>query len=377
MRKAVLSVVAVLAVVAAGLVAWQVFGPGLFGGGEQVGGQGGRPPPEVRVVPARTGTIAVTAESVGTLEASEQVELTSTVAGRITDILFREGEPVEAGELLVRLDSEEEEAALLEARARLREARRQLERAEELAGEGYTPVAELDERRARAQTAAASVATAEAQLADRTIKAPFAGRAGLRQVSVGALITPGTPITTLVSVNPIELQFDVPGTLLWRVESGLPVLATQPGVPDRTIEGEVTAVDSSIHPDTRTITLQAQIPNGDGALLPGQFVNVELVLERRESVVVPEEAIVLEGTDTYVYVVGDDDVVSRTAVKTGERRPGEVEIRSGVEPGKRVVVAGLQGISDGQKVRPRPADGQRRSDGQPMMSGAGRAPVGG
>jgi membrane fusion protein (multidrug efflux system) len=374
-----LAVVIALAAVGAGL--WYAGAPqwlGLAGGG---GGQGReRPPAPVTVAQARSGEIAVTVQSVGTLEASQSVVVTSEVTGRVEEIAFSEGEMVAEGDLLVRLEAREQRADLSEARARLTESRRSLARARELAEDGYATQARVDELIAQTEAAAAAVERAQAAIGDREITAPFTGLAGLRRIDEGAYISPDQPITTLVQLDPIDLVFDVPATLLPRIDTGLPVRARH-GEDGPTFEGTLTAIDSDVQPATRTIALQAGLANADGYLRPGMFLTARLVLETRtDAVIVPEEAILLEGADRYVFVVDEDDTVHRRRVDIGERRPGEAEVLEGVRAGERVVVGGLQVISDGQTVRPQPAgegeeagEGQTPAEGPPPQDGDGDA----
>jgi len=379
-RKSLSVTLAVLiAIVAVGAGLWFAGAPqwlGLTGG--DGGGRGGeRPPAPVTVVEAGTGEIAVTVQSVGTLEASQSVVVTSEVAGRVAEIAFAEGEMVSEGDLLVRLEAREQQADLSEARARLVESERSLARARALAEDGYATQARVDELIAQAEAAAAAVERAQAAIEDREITASFTGLTGLRRIDEGAYISPDQPITTLVALDPIDLVFDVPATLLPRIDTGLPVRARH-GEDGRVFEGTLTAIDSDVQPATRTIALQAGLANADGYLRPGMFLTAGLVLETREdAVIVPEEAILLEGEGHFVFVVGEDDTVDRRRVEIGQRRPGEVEIREGVQPGERVVVAGLQTVSDGQTVRPQPRGADAGEDADEDAGGPGRPPADG
>lgn len=310
----------------------------------------------VNVAKSQRREIRITVEAIGTLRAKEQVILTSQVSGLVQEIHFQEGQWVDQGDLLVELDAEHEQAELAEAVAERDEARRQYQRGQELRRERVISQSRYDELKASYETAQARVNVAQAELNDRQIVAPFAGVIGLRQISPGALLEPGDPVATLNTVDPIDLEFNVPSELLPRLTPGLAVIAQAEGFAGQRFEGELIFIDTRIHPDTRSVTLKAELPNPEGLLRPGLFMTVELVLETREdAIVVPEEALLLQGQDKYVFVVQDDGTVSRTLVETGERRRGIVEIRSGVEAGSQVVVGGLQKIGDGQKVRPTPA----------------------
>jgi len=354
-------------------VAWHLTGdgPGLLA---ERGGEGprGRPPLTVETVEAARDTVEVAIESIGTVEPRERVTLTSEVSGRIKSIQFEEGEAVSAGDLLVELYARQERAALTAAQAQYEEARRQHERALELREDGHISEARVDERRAALESADADLEAARVHLADHKILAPFDGRIGLRQVSPGAWVEPATPIATLSMADPVDLQFDVDQSLRPDLRTGMKVEARTEAVPDRTFTGTVRVIEPQTHADTRTVTLEAEIPNPEGLLHPGMFLPVRLILESRENIVIPEEAMILRGTRKFVYTVNGEGTVVRKVVETGERRKGEVEIVSGLEEGEQVVVAGLQKIADGQKVRIT----RRGADGEGAGTPAGDPPSG-
>jgi len=353
---------AVAALAAAG--GWWLFG--------RRGGDGGgareRPPTPVEVAVARVGTVAVTAETTGTLRARERVVLTTEVSGRVEAIRFAEGASVDSGAVVVALDREEDAARLAEARALRDEAAADLRRAEALTAEDVRPPSELDAARAAYEAAEARVALAADRHEEKVIRAPFAGRVGLRRVSPGDLLQPGDPVATLDATGPLELAFEVPASLLARLRPGLGVRAAAENLPGP-FTGEVARIDPRVDDETRTIELEARVPDPTGALRPGLLVTVDLVLEERAGVLAPEAAVVLEGGEARLYVVARGEVERRT-VTLGERRRGEVEVTEGLAPGERVVVRGVQGLRDGQAVAPEerapagaaPADG---ADGRP------------
>lgn len=319
-------------------------------GGEQQQGPMGRPPPPlVETATARRSEIAETVRAVGSVEAAERVTVTSQVTGKVTEILFDEGQQVDRGDVLIRLDSARERADLEAARAEYRDARVQLRRLKDLATQRIVPESEVDTAQARLESARAAVDESRAALEERRISAPFAGVVGLRSVSPGSLLQPGDPVTTLATLDKLHIGFRVPSGILPRLRPGLQVRARVPGW-DRPLTGKVTSIDNTVDPATRAIALEAELPDVD-ALKPGVFLTLDLVLESRQAVVVPEEALVLEGRQAYVYVVSPNGVVERRAVTAGERRPGLVEIRKGLSPGTLVVTAGVQKVQAGQPVR--------------------------
>lgn len=295
-------------------------------------------------------TISDRVEAVGTTRANDSVEITARVSNVVTGIGFEEGEFVEKGEVLARLESSEARANLAEAEANLAEIRTQYERTLELIDSHAVSRSVLDQQAAQMKSAEARVNAARAALADHTIRAPFAGRVGLRRVSVGTLVTPGVVITTLDQISQMELDFSVPESYLSTIEPGQSVQARSVAFPDEVFVGKVDSIDTRIDPVTRTVNVRARLANEEGRLRPGMFMTVVLEKNQREALVVPELAIVPEGEHQYVFVVQDDTVVQRK-VAIGARIPGFVEITAGLEPGEEIVVEGTQSLRHGSTIR--------------------------
>lgn len=351
---------------AGGWYAWQEWGtrPATA---QQTPGRGGGPV-VVEVAAARTGTVEEIAESVGTARANESVTITAKQTGNIDMIGFTEGQRVRAGAVLIELEARERKAELDQARADLEQAkaardevRQRLERARQLRGTGSVTEARIDELEAQLRGAEgriraneAKIRAMDARLEDVRITAPFAGRVGLRQVSLGALIQPGMPITTLDDISRIKVDFAVPEIFLGRLRVGLPVTARTPAFPDRLFQGTVSVVDSRVDPVTRAVRVNAVFENPEEALKPGMFLNVALALARRENaVLVPEEAIIGEGAKQFVFVVRDGRA-ERREIQAGQRLAGEVEVAAGVAAGESVIVRGVQKVRHNQPVAPRP-----------------------
>lgn len=306
-------------------------------------------------------------EALGTLRANESVELRSTVTERITKLGFDDGQRVNKGDVLVEMTSDEERAQLREARSVRDEARLQFERVRSLAENRFAAVSQLDERRRILETSEAQVAAIETRLAERQIVAPFSGIVGLRTISVGALADPDTPITTLQDDSVMKLDFSVPATFLTTLQPGLPIVARSAALGNQTFRGTVASIDNRIDPVTRSIVARALIPNPDGVLRPGLLMSVELFKRPREAVVIGEEALLPVGRENFVLVVeqdGDTSVVRRRKVEVGGRRPGSVEILSGLEHGERVVSHGGLRIRDGQEVTIQTVQSPRESPDQ-------------
>lgn len=325
-------------------------GPGqqAQGGRPGAGGPGGAT--SVIAAPVELKDFAGDVEAIGTARANEAVTITAKVSNTVTAIRFQEGQEVKAGEVLIELDTAQVRANLAEAEAALAESESQFKRSRELFNTRALSEAQLDQLEATLKANQARVAAARAQLSDQIIRAPFSGRMGLRNISLGSLISPGTVITTLDDIRIIKLDFSVPEVFLPVVSEGQTISARATAYPDQTFEGKVRSIDSRIDPVSRSVIVRAEIANPDRRLKPGMFMTVRLMRSEKPSLVIPEQALVPEGDRQFVYVVHEGKAV-RTEVKTGRRRPGEVEVLSGLAQGDSVVIEGTQKVRDGGAVR--------------------------
>ena len=303
----------------------------------------------VIVVRAVTDRFVDRVEALGTSFSNDSVVITANVADRVTEILFEDGQTVEEGQLLVAMRREEQRAALAAAEAVLAERRTAYERSRELERRQFTATAQLEERLAAMREAEANRDAAAARLADREIRAPFGGIVGLRQISLGTLVTPGDRITTLDDLDPIKLDFTVPAAYLSTIVPGLEIVATTTAIPGHEFRGQVHSVSTQVDRVTRSITARALIDNPDHALRPGLLMTVQLMKNPRQAVVIPEEALVPSGANNFVFVVRDGKA-ERREVRIGARRPGDVEILSGLDEGEAVVTHGTMRLRDGQAV---------------------------
>jgi membrane fusion protein (multidrug efflux system) len=299
-------------------------------------------------------------EVLGTLRANETVEITASVTDTITVIHFSDGQAVAAGDILVEMTSTEEHALLEEETSRRDEALKRYERVASLVARGAVSEAQLDERQREVQTATARLRAIESRLEDRLIKAPFGGVVGLRNISSGALVEPGDIITTLDDLSVMKLDLNVPSIYLAALEKGTPVEALSPAFPDRRFNGSISSIDSRVDPVTRSILVRALIDNTDGLLKPGLLMTVELLKNRREALMIPEQALIPSGKNNRVLLIDDSSsppVARQQDVVIGTRRVGEVEIIEGLQPGDTVITHGTFKVRPGQEILVRGMEG--------------------
>ncbi len=289
------------------------------------------------------------AESLGTTMANESVNITSKVSERVSRILFEEGQLVKAGQVLVELDTDEARANLAVASADFSESRSNFKRAEELDRTKSISQSELKQLQSAMEADQARVQAATARLADLTIRAPFDGYVGLRRISAGSLVSPGTIITTLDDLDTIKLDFYLPEVLMAKLKPGLEINATSIAYPDTAFAGKVISIDTRVDPVTRSIAIRARIPNAEGLLRPGMLMSVVLIQEEFDALVIPEQSLISEQSRQYVFVINQGRAEKRQ-VKTGRRRPGELEIVDGLVEGEMIVVEGTQRLQVGSEV---------------------------
>jgi membrane fusion protein (multidrug efflux system) len=310
-------------------------------------------PTAVVIAPVVTQPFTDIVEGLGTLRANESVTLTATVTKTITVVNFTDGQRVKAGEVLVEMNRRQEKAQLAQERALLTEAQRQLARIETLAKEGAASTALLDQREREYRTAQARLAEIQSRLQEYLIIAPFSGVLGLRNVSAGALVRPGDVVATLDDDRLMKLDFTVPSLYLTTMQLGLPIEATAREFPERAFAGKVESIDSRIDPVTRSFIVRAIIPNPDHSLRPGLLMSVRIPANPRDALVVPENSLIPEGRKNFVFTLDPSQPeprVQRTEVIIGSRKPGWVEILSGLSEGQFVVTHGTLRVTDNTPV---------------------------
>ncbi|MCK0768346.1 efflux RND transporter periplasmic adaptor subunit [Chromohalobacter canadensis] len=291
-------------------------------------------------------------EALGTLRADESVTLSATVTDTIAELSFNDGQRVAEGDLLIRLHDSAEQAELRAAQALRRERENAVRRARQLQDRNVGTRAEYEDAQAQLAQVNAQIDEIQSSLADHRIRAPFAGTVGQRDISVGALVTPGTELITLDKLDHMKLDFTVPATFLGALEPGMSLSATTASYPEQIFRGEVTSIGTRIDPVSRSVSVRAQLPNPDRTLLPGMLMIVTLERRSRETLVVPESVLVPSGERQYVMRIARDadNQIQRRRVEIGARRAGEVEIHSGLQAGDWVVSHGTTQVRDGDHV---------------------------
>nr|WKN35483.1 efflux RND transporter periplasmic adaptor subunit [Tunicatimonas sp. TK19036] len=289
-------------------------------------------------------------EAVGSTFAYESAEITSNVTEVVEKINFRDGQRVTKGEVIVVLRYAEESAQLQAAQANLKEQEREIERLTGLVKNGAAAVSALDARNTQKQVAEQQIQQFQAQISDRIIRAPFDGVLGLRNISAGSLVSPQNVITTIDDLSTMRVDFTVPEVYLGQLMSDMPISAKSQAYPDEIFQGTITQIDTRVDPTSRAIRVRAEIPNELQLLKPGMLLYVELELEKGTSPTVPERSVLQTGDQKFVFKVSKD-FVKRTEISMGRRKPGYVEVMSGLEPGDSVATSGLQDLKDGVTVK--------------------------
>ncbi len=325
------------------------------------GAKPGGPPPGMMVnvvaVKATAEPIEDTLTFVGTLMANESVEVRSEIDGTIEEIGFKEGQKVKKGSTLFRIDQGQLKASLSKAEAEMKLAEATRKRYDGLVEGGAVSRQEFDQAVSAFDAAKAAVDLLKEQLSDATIEAPFDGTAGSREISLGQYVSRGTPLTMLVSQDPVKVEFQVPERYLSLLKEKQPVSVSVAAYPDVLFTGDVYFIAPQIDPSLRTVLVKALVPNPDNTLRHGMFASVSLRAQLREkAVVIPESALVIQGKDTVVFAVDAEGAVQSRPVKTGLRLAGKAEIVSGVDPGDVVIIEGTQKVGPGAKVAVRYAE---------------------
>ncbi len=318
------------------------------------------PPTTVTVTPVATMDWEVRLSAVGTLNAVQGVTITAELTGKVARIAFEPGAFVDAGVLLVQQDIATETAQLRAAEATLALNRANFDRARELRGEQVVTQAAYDQALANLKQAQAEIDRIKAIISKKTIQAPFAGRLGIRRINLGQVIKDGDPIVSLQSLDPIFVNFLLPQNELARLETGLTVRVRADVLAGETISGRITAINPQVEAETRNIRVQATLRNADEKLRPGMFVNVEVLLPGKKSVLaIPTTAVLYAPYSDSVFLVEAGETqgdappakhLRQQFVRLGDARGDFVSVLEGLEANQQVVSTGVFKLRNKQKV---------------------------
>ena len=317
------------------------------------------PPTPVSIATAKSEVIPNLLTAVGDLAAVHQVNVTSDVGGRITDIMFEAGSTVKAGTPLVQLFDEPDQGDLASFKAQAVMGQLALDRAKQLAARQFGPQATVDQAQSTFDQANAGIAKTQAIISQKLVKAPFDGVLGVRHVEVGQFLTAGTQIVSLTDLSTLYSNFTVTEKDSGQLKVGQTVRVVVDAYPNRNFQGKITTIEPQISTDTRNIRVQATLDNPDHILKPGMFTTTTVVLPDKPPVItVPETAVdyTLYGDSVYLLTEKKEDdgktslTVVRTFVRTGNRIDGRAEIVSGLKDGDRVVAVGQLKLQSGAAV---------------------------
>ena len=309
-------------------------------------------PPGIVVEAARVSVVKLpqSLTAVGSLRSDETIIVRPEIAGRVSQISFKEGEQVSKGTVLIRLDGSVQQADLERAKANLVLSKSKFDRAVELRKQGFISSQATDEAENNLRVAKADVELMQARLDKTAIIAPFAGTIGLRQVSMGDYVKEGQDMVNLESLDPLKVDFRVPEISLSQVRDGQTLQISLDALPDRVFDGRVYAINPLIDANGRAVVIRARVGNREGVLRPGMFARVRLFTSgSKDSLVIPEESLFPLGDDKYVYKVVDNKAM-RQKVEIGQRREGRVEIMNGLAREDVVVTAGVIKLREGVPV---------------------------
>lgn len=319
-------------------------GPGGGGGPGRFGG-----PTLVVTAPVEIDTTGTEIRAIGTAAAAREVTLYPQVTGVVTDVAFAPGSTVSKGRELLNLEDADQQVAVDLAMLALDSAKKAVERAERLSESGNVTAVTLSDARTAEQKATIDLRSAEIELAKRTIKAPFDGVIGLADISVGDLVSSSTAIATIADMSSVTVSFEIPERAVGQIALGQPVFATAASAPGITINGELSAIDNRVDPVTRSLKVEATLPNDAADLRPGMAINIAFSIAATPRPTVPSLAIQWDREGSFVWKL-DGDVATRTPVQVIARRSGKVIVASELAEGEEVVVEGVLRLSDGQKV---------------------------
>ncbi|WP_295807415.1 efflux RND transporter periplasmic adaptor subunit [uncultured Nitratireductor sp.] len=359
MIKRLLIAIVLLAIVAGGIVGFNMFRDQAI---QQYFADMPVPTVTVSTVEAEEASWTPAIEAIGTVNANQGVDLAVETTGIVTDVRFEANQQINAGDVLLQLEDNIQQADLSATRTQAALDQQALDRARELRNRGVSSGVSLENAEAAAQASAAQVEKAEAVLQQRQLRAPFSGTIGIPRVDTGQYLSPGAIVATLQDIETMRADFTVPEQQLGLLKIGQPVRLSLNN-DSETFEGEITGIDPKVDPSSRLVSVRARIDNTSGKLTPGQFVQVAVILPEEEGVIsLPQTAVVTSLYGDYVFVArkpenaqegedGEEKLEARQVfVNVGRRSGDRAEIRSGIEAGDVVVTAGQNRLSNGTPV---------------------------
>lgn len=311
------------------------------------------PPMPVEVAKVTKQKVADKFETVGTIEAIEEITVVSEINASVVGLPFEEGNYIKKGELIAQLDDQQLEAEVIRAKALYTQSQSTYNRVKLIVDQNAGTPQDLDDALAALKVAEANLKLAEARLAKAHIVAPFDGSVGSRKVSVGAFLRTGDAITELANLNEIRVNFSAPERFLAQLKRGAEVAVFTPVYPGYEVKGKIIAIEPVLDSQTRSARIVARVPNPEQKFRPGMSANISVILsERPDALTIPNEAIFANGNQSFVFIVNEDSTVKRAAVTTGLQLSNVVEIINGLEDGMQVIKAGHQKLFEGAKVMP-------------------------
>ncbi|NVK19472.1 MAG: efflux RND transporter periplasmic adaptor subunit [Methylocystaceae bacterium] len=308
----------------------------------------------VVTAPAEMREIETVIEAVGTTKARRSVEIQAISSGVVREIAFTESEPVSKGSVLLRLDDEIERADLSEAEARLKDVKSSLQRSLSLQKRDAVSASSVDTLIAEVSIAEAERDRARRKLQDRILIAPFDGRIGFTDLELGAHLKADETVAVLDDLSSVKVEFYLPENLFSKIQVGAPIFADTAAFKGRSFKGNIEAIDSRVNENSRSFKVRALITNEDGLLPAGMFMHIKLVLDASTVLGIPEEAVVVDGTQLYVFVVDEEQAPPRAVqqtIKIGRRAFGWVEVIDGLNEGQKVIVRGVQKVKTGTALK--------------------------
>ncbi len=317
-------------------------------------GKGPSGPTQVIIAPVTLKDYSDTIEALGTTKSNEMVVIKTDTSEKILEIHFEDGQEVKQGDLLITLTKAEEDADLRAAEASLLEADSAYQRAKKLQKNNALSTKVLQERLTILQQRKANIETIKARLDKHIITAPFDGVLGLREVSIGTLLQPNDPITTIDDITKIKVDFDVPSTYLSSLTKGASFAGKVEAFPNQEFKGKIQAINTRIDPVTRTVKTRGIINNPNKILKPGLLMSIDIIKNQRQAIVIPEESLIKRSDKNFVFITDKKEgklFAKEIEVTIGTRKPGEIEILSGLNAGDNIIVHGIVKIKDNSEIK--------------------------